>query len=226
MRCMLVMIPNVDQPDAPPGERAEAGDAPPAEAVARTMTVNDELVHVGARIALDGLHPRARGARVACVGGTPTVTDGPFTEATDVIGGDWMIQANSKKAVAEWAKQCPASDSDVIAVREGFERSDAPPEVQKAADHPRCARRSHRVKAREAVSQEDMMRYICLGYADEKMWEAMSERERHVLIDACFAYDGMLRQDGHFVGGEALQRARNATTLRWKHGQVLITDGP
>jgi hypothetical protein len=71
-----------------------------------------------------------------------------------------------------------------------------------------------------------MMKYICLGYYDEQQWETMSERERNALMDACFAYDDVLRKNGHFVGGEALQSARDATTLRWKDGKVLITDGP
>jgi hypothetical protein len=71
-----------------------------------------------------------------------------------------------------------------------------------------------------------MMKYICLGYYDEKQWETMSESERNAMIDACFAYDDVLRKNGHFVGGEALQSARNATTLRWKNGKVFITDGP
>jgi hypothetical protein len=71
-----------------------------------------------------------------------------------------------------------------------------------------------------------MMKYICLGYYDEQQWETMSERERNALMDECFAYDEVLRKNGHFVGGEALQSARNATTLRWKNGKVLITDGP
>jgi hypothetical protein len=66
MRCMMVMIPSLCQSDALPGERAEAGDAPPAEAGARMMTFNEGLVQAGALIALDGLHPRLRGARVAC----------------------------------------------------------------------------------------------------------------------------------------------------------------
>jgi hypothetical protein len=71
-----------------------------------------------------------------------------------------------------------------------------------------------------------MMKYICLGYYDEQQWETMSEREHNALMDECFAYDDVLRKNGHFVGGEALQSARNATTLRWKDGKVLITDGP
>ena len=119
---MMVMIPSVYQPDAPP-----------AEAVARMMTLNEALVQAGALIALDGLHPRSRGARVACVGGQPNVTDGPVIEAKDVISGSWMIQANSTEAAVEWARRCPASDGEVIEVRE---RSDIPPDVQKAADNP------------------------------------------------------------------------------------------
>jgi hypothetical protein len=71
-----------------------------------------------------------------------------------------------------------------------------------------------------------MMKYICLGYSDEQTWETMSERERNAMIDACFAYDDVLRKNGHLVGGEALQSTRNATTLRWKNGKVSITDGP
>ena len=70
------------------------------------------------------------------------------------------------------------------------------------------------------------MKYICLGYMEEKKWETLSESERNALMDECFAYDDVLRKNGHFVGGEALQSARNATTLRWKNGKVSITDGP
>jgi hypothetical protein len=70
------------------------------------------------------------------------------------------------------------------------------------------------------------MKYICLGYIDPKKWETMSESEQNAMMDECFAYDDVLRKKGHFVGGEALQSARNATTLRWKNGKVSITDGP
>src|SRR5262245_66386178 len=70
------------------------------------------------------------------------------------------------------------------------------------------------------------MKYICLGYFDEKQWEAMSEREQHTFMDNCFAYDDLLRKNGHIIGGEALQNSRNAITLRWKNGKVSITDGP
>ena len=70
------------------------------------------------------------------------------------------------------------------------------------------------------------MKYICLGYIEEKKWETMPEAERRAMIDECFAYDDVLRANGHFAGGEALQSPQTATTLRWKNGQVSITDGP
>lgn len=70
------------------------------------------------------------------------------------------------------------------------------------------------------------MKYICLGYIDENKWETVSESERNAIMDDCFTYDEVLRKNGHFAGGEALQSARNATTLRWRDGKVSVTDGP
>ena len=148
MRFMMVMIPRVYQPDTPPGERAEEGFAPPAEAVARMMKFNEELAKSGALIALDGLHPSAKGARVAFAGGKPKVTDGPFTEAKEVIGGYWVIQAKSKEEAVGWARRCPAADGDVIEVRQVFEMSDFPPDVQKAADNPTVSEQIEKHKNR------------------------------------------------------------------------------
>jgi hypothetical protein len=136
MRFMMFMIPKVYQPDTPAGERAGEGFTPPAEAVEKMMKFNEELTKAGALISLDGLHPGTKGARVAFKGGKPTVTDGPFIEAKEVIGGYWMIQAKSKEEAVEWARRCPAADGDVIEIRQVFEMSDFPADVQKAADNP------------------------------------------------------------------------------------------
>jgi hypothetical protein len=136
MRFMMVMIPRVYQHDAPPGEKAGDGFAPPAEAVAKMMKFNGELAKAGALIALDGLHPSSKGARVAFAGGRTQVTDGPFTEAKEVIGGYWMIEAKSKEEAVGWAKRCPAAEGDVIEIRQVFEESDFPQDVRIAADNP------------------------------------------------------------------------------------------
>ena len=70
------------------------------------------------------------------------------------------------------------------------------------------------------------MKYVCLGYIEPDKWERMSPGERDAMIAECFAYDDELRAGGHFVGGEALQPARHAVTLRWENGKVAVTDGP
>lgn len=70
------------------------------------------------------------------------------------------------------------------------------------------------------------MKFICLGYLDVKRWESLSESERTALMDECFAYDDVLRGNGHFAGGEALQGAQTARTLRSDNGKVFVTDGP
>jgi hypothetical protein len=70
------------------------------------------------------------------------------------------------------------------------------------------------------------MKFVCLGYIEDGKWDAMSERDRSALVEECLAYDNHLRKNGHFVGGEALQSARKAVTLRWQDRQVAVTDGP
>jgi len=70
------------------------------------------------------------------------------------------------------------------------------------------------------------MKFVCLGYIAPKKFESMPEKERHAMLDACYNYDDVLRSGGHFAGGEALQAASTAKTLRWNKGRVLVTDGP
>ena len=106
---------------------------PDAEAVAAMMKYNEALQKAGVLLALDGLHPPSMGARVSFAGGKPKVTDGPFTEAKEVLGGYWMIQVKSKEEAVAWAKRCPASDNEVIEVRQVQEFADFPADVQEAA---------------------------------------------------------------------------------------------
>ncbi len=127
MRFMMLMIPKGY-------ETAEPGTMPEAEAVAAMMKYNESLQKAGVLLALDGLHPPSMGARVSFSGGKPKVTDGPFAEAKEVLGGYWMIQVKSREEAIEWASRCPASDNEVIEVRQVQELADFPPDVQKAAE--------------------------------------------------------------------------------------------
>jgi len=70
------------------------------------------------------------------------------------------------------------------------------------------------------------MKYICLGYIEPNKFENLSESDRNAMVDECLNYDDVLRKNGHFSGGEALQGPNTATTLRWKNGKVAVTDGP
>jgi hypothetical protein len=70
------------------------------------------------------------------------------------------------------------------------------------------------------------MKFVCLGYIEPEKWETATESEQKQMMEECFAYDDVLRKNGHFVGGEALQMARHAATLWWKDGNVVVTDGP
>jgi hypothetical protein len=97
------------------------------------MKYNQALKDAGVLIALDGLHPPSMGARVAFAGGKPVVTDGPFTEAKEVLGGYWMIDVKSREEAIAWATKCPASSNEIIEIRQVQEMSDFSPEVQQAA---------------------------------------------------------------------------------------------
>ena len=126
MRFMMLMIPKGY-------EKAEPGTMPDAKAVAAMTKYNESLQKAGVLLALDGLHPPSMGARVSFPGRKPKVTDGPFAEAKEVLGGYWMIQVKSKEETVQWASRCPASENEVIEVRQVQEFSDFPADVQEVA---------------------------------------------------------------------------------------------
>jgi len=126
MRFMMLMIPKGYESAAP-------GAMPDAAAVAAMMKYNEDLQKAGILLALDGLHPPSMGARVSFAGGKPVVTDGPFAEAKEVLGGYWMIEVGSKEEAVAWAARCPASGNEVIEVRQVQEMADFPEDVQEAA---------------------------------------------------------------------------------------------
>ena len=126
MRFMLLMIP-LGYETAPPDVQLDP------ERVAAMMRYNEALKDAGILITLDGLHPLSMGARVSFATGEPIVTDGPFAEAKEVLGGYWMIEVASREEAIAWARKCPASANEIIEIRQVQEMSDFPPEVQAAA---------------------------------------------------------------------------------------------
>ena len=126
MRFMMLIIPKGY-------EQARPGTVPDPNSVAAMMKYNQSLQKAGVLLMLDGLHPPSMGARVSFSGGKPKVTEGPFAETKEVIGGYWMIQVKSKQEAIEWASRCPASDNEVIEVRQVQEFTDFPADVEEAA---------------------------------------------------------------------------------------------
>lgn len=126
MRFMLLMIPKGYE-TAPPGT------LPEADAVAAMMKFNSELQDAGVLVSLDGLHPPSMGARVSFQDGKASVTDGPFAETNEVLGGYWIINVNSLQDAVAWASRCPGGDNEVIEVRQIQEFEDYSEDVQQAA---------------------------------------------------------------------------------------------
>ena len=127
MRFMMIVIPK--------GYESAAPDAvPSADAVAKMMEYNKSLQKAGVLLALDGLLPPSTGARVSYADGKATVTDGPFAEAKEAVGGYWILQVRSREEAIEWAKRAPMAGNEMIEVRQIQEMSDFPEDVQKAAE--------------------------------------------------------------------------------------------
>lgn len=130
MKFVMFMIPKVYRPGQEPGEDF----VPDAEAVAAMTRYNEKLAQAGALVTLDGLKPPESAVRVSFATGRPSVTRGPFAEATEVIGGYWIIRAASTDAAVEWARQCPAAPGDVIEVRPIFDVDAFPDDVRQASE--------------------------------------------------------------------------------------------
>jgi hypothetical protein len=125
MRFMMIVMPKGYESAAPE-------TVPDTAAMVKMMEYNDELRKAGVLLALDGLKPPSMGARVSFSGGKATATDGPFTEAKEIVGGFWMIRVKSKAEAIEWAKRAPMGDNEIIEVRQVHEFSDFPSDVQEA----------------------------------------------------------------------------------------------
>jgi len=122
MRFMMFMYPQIEEQDW----------NPTAEAVEAMSRYNEELRKAGLLLSLDGLHPPSEGGVVSFDSeGKATVTDGPFAEAKEVVGGYWLIQARSKEEALEWASRVPGENCRVE-VRRVFEMEDFPQDVQDA----------------------------------------------------------------------------------------------
>jgi len=115
----------------PPEPLEKLTAVPNKEIVLAMRKYNDEMKKAGVLVLAEGLHATSKGFRIKVSGGKKIVTDGPFTEAKEVIAGFWIIQVNSTEEALEWAKRCPLPENGLMEVRQIFENADFPPELQK-----------------------------------------------------------------------------------------------
>jgi hypothetical protein len=115
MKFMMLMIPAVYQ-----GGKPAPGFTPDPKKMEEMGRFNEELGKALRIESLNGLHPLAKGARVSFAKGKPSVTDGPFIETKEVLGGYWLVEAPSKEEVVKWAQRCPADEGDTIEIRQIF----------------------------------------------------------------------------------------------------------
>jgi len=120
MKFMMLMIPAIYQG----GKKVDPGFSPDPKKMEEMGRFNDNLPKGFKLESLNGLHPVATGARVAFKNGKATVTDGPYIEAKEVLGGYWLLDAPSKEEVVKWAQRCPADPGDVIEIRQIFTEAD------------------------------------------------------------------------------------------------------
>jgi hypothetical protein len=111
MQFMMLMIPKGYENAAP-------GTTPDRDAISAMELYNQQLEAAGVLLSLNGLHPPSAGKRVSFPGGRATVTDGPFSEAKEVLGGYWVIDVASQDDAVEWAKKCPGAENEVIEIRQ------------------------------------------------------------------------------------------------------------
>jgi hypothetical protein len=104
-------------------KNTEAGVLPDEKQLADMAKFNEEMVKAGVMLAGEGLQPSSKGARVRFADGKPSVTDGPFAEAKELVAGFWLIQVKSKAEALEWAKRVPFVDGE-IEIRQVFELED------------------------------------------------------------------------------------------------------
>ncbi|MCG2583281.1 YciI family protein [Massilia sp. TS11] len=119
MRFMMLMYP---------GPQAEAGAMPSAAQIQAMMQYNAALVDAGVLLAGDGLQPSALGARATFRDGVASITPGPFP-GERLLGGYWMIKVASREEALSWLGKIPASDADMVELRQVFEPEDFGAEV-------------------------------------------------------------------------------------------------
>ncbi len=197
----------------------EAGVLPGKETLAAMAQFKSESAKAGALLACERLQPSAQGRRVRYAAGKFTVTDGPFTETKELIGGFCLIQAKSLEEAVDWARRVPFE----VEVRPLFELTDFPVDPAEQPDGWRDKEEAMRA-APPPARKPGTTRYIGLLKADRDTEAGVMPDEKVLSAMGAFIEEGL--KSGVFLSGEGLQPSTKGARVRFSGSQRMVTDGP
>jgi hypothetical protein len=214
-------------------KNTEAGVLPDEKILAAMGEYNNELVKAGALLGAEGLQPTSKGFRITNSGGKITVTDGPFTEAKEIVAGYWIIQAKSKQEAIEWAKRVPfeAGESPATAggvgqieIRQLFEVDDFP--VNENESGWREEEEAFRAQNQGLAPVEipGTLRYLMTFMADERSEAGVLPDEK--VLSEMGGLMGEMADKGVLLAGEGLQPSSKGARVYFSNGKRTVTDGP
>lgn len=221
MRFMLLMIPKGY-------ESANPETMPDAKAVEAMMKYNELLQQAGVLLSLEGLYPPSAGARVTFNGGNPKVTQGVSPNVKEVLGGYWMIQVDSKEEAIAWASRCPASDNEIIEIRQVQEFEDFPEDVQQevakfpempVSDTTSAIATTNEAQIRQLISEQQ--RVICAKDVNQIMAHYADEV---ILFDVKPPFQTKGKEAVRRVWSECLPYFPNAFEMETRDLTIAVND--
>ena len=212
MRFMMMVKANKD---------SEAGVLPDEKILSEMGKYNEALAKAGALLAAEGLQASSKGAHVRYTHGRIQVTDGPFTEAKELIAGYWLIQAKSKEEAVEWARRVPFQEGEVE-IRPLFELTDFPVGPEEKPEGWRD--QEEQFRANPPARRPGTIRFMGLLKADKDTEAGVLPDEKLLAAMGAFFEEGV--KSGVILSGEGLQPSSKGTRVRYSGSQRTVTDGP
>ena len=200
---------------------SEAGVLPDEKLLSEMGKFNEELVKADALLAGEGLQASSKGARVRYANGKVQVTDGPFTEAKELVAGFWLLQTNSMEDAVEWARRAPFQEGEVE-IRPLFELADFPVDPAEKPDGWR--EKEEQFRATPPVRKPGTIRFMGLLKADRDTEAGVLPDEKLLAAMGAFFEDGT--KSGVILAGEGLQPSSKGVRVRYSGNKRAVIDGP
>ena len=221
MRFMMIVKSNA---------KSEAGILPDEKTLSAMGKYNDELIEAGVMLAGEGLHASSKGVRVRISGKKITVTDGPFTEAKELVAGYWIIEVKSKQEAIEWAKRVPGTEGE-IELRQIYEISDFPVDAAEKPDGWRVQEQRFRdaanPKAKSPAAparKPGTTRFMVIHHANAESEAGVLPREKE--LRAMWGIIEEQVQAGALLAADGLQPSSKGARIRASGTERIVTDGP